>query len=255
LKARRIVFRSITFVLAVIIIYSAYQLWDINRGYAQAEQLHRRLLEHMPTPQTSASSASSDSYAALAVNQSIIDLQEKYPDAIGWLTIPNTLINYPFVQGNDNDYYLHLDLDKNQSKAGTIFMDYRNSEDLSDFNNIIFGHNMRNGSMFGTLQNFNDQDFFDNNRTGTIFLANKTYEIVFMAYAVIKPNDIVIYSTMQTADADKLSFFEYVKSIARYYRDIEVTEGSRIVTLSTCSYEFNNARMVLIGKITDREIH
>ena len=245
------------FVLVAVIGYSGYRLWDINRNYAQEAEMHSRLLQYRPTaqatmPQTSISSAfhvNPAEFVEPIANQSIVDLQASYPDVAGWLMVPGTQIDYPFVQGIDNEHYLHRDLDHNWSAAGTIFMDYRSSSDFSDFNTIIFGHNMRNGSMFGTLKNFNDQDFFDANMAGTIFLVNKTYEIEFIAFAVIKPDDAVIYNPNIIIEEDKVAFLDYIKSTARYYRNIGATANDRIVTLSTCNYEFDDARMVIIGRI------
>ena len=183
------------------------------------------------------------------VNQSIVDMQIKYSDAVGWLTIPNTLIDYPFVQANDNNHYLHTDLDQRWSQAGTIFMDYRNSNDFSDFNTIIFGHNMKNGSMFGSMQKFDNPGFFDSNKTGTIFLADMTYELEIIAFAVIKPDDTGIYNPYITTEADRIAFLDYVKSVARHYRYADITPDDRFITLSTCNYEFNDARMVIIARI------
>ena len=257
----RLILRCVIIVLVAVIGYSGFKLQDIRQEYTREAEMHSRLLQYRPQPTmhvTSASLTPSTEFAELpeqptqlVVNQSLIDLQAVYPDIVGWLTIPNTQIDYPFVQSHDNDFYLRRDLDQNVAQAGTIFMDYRNNSDFSDFNTIIFGHNMRNGSMFGTIKNFNDQTFFDTNRTGTIFLANEIYEIEIMAFAVIKPDDRIIYNPNIATKEDKLIFLEYVKGTARYYKDISVTATDRIVTFSTCSYEFNDARMVIIGKLVN----
>ena len=285
--------RCIACILAAVIIFSGFQLWNINRNYAQEAAMHNHVLQFRPqisfippsyeeyAPQYTSSTqpdnpvvnndlihrdgpvysdnAAQHDNAALQIatppasdsplNQSIVDLQTAYRSTIGWLTIPNTLIDYPFVQGTDNEFYLHMDLEHNRSLAGTVFMDYRNSNDFSDFNTIIFGHNMKNGSMFGTLQHFSNPEFFHNNRVSFIVLDNKTFAIELFAFAVINPNDSIIYDPNITDEADKTVFLDYVQSIARHYRDIEVTSNDQIITLSTCSYEFDNARMVLMGRL------
>jgi len=236
-------------------VYSGYQIRNINQKYSQEAEMHSRVLEYRPSPPTFPQPLSLDiltpteSPPVNTANQSIVDLHTTYPDVVGWLSISNTRIDYPFAQGSDNNYYLRLDLDKNRSQAGTIFIDFRNCKEFSDFNTIVFGHNMRNGSMFGELQRYRDLNFFTNNSGGTIFLAHATFEIEFIAFAVIKPNDEVIYNPDITTEADRIIFFDHVKSVARHYRDIDITADDRIVTLSTCSYEFDNARMVLIGRI------
>jgi len=261
---KRILLRSIAVVLAAVIVYSGYRLWDIQHNYAQEKAVYSQLLQYKPAPGTPSpgpalgsdpgSVPGSDSAAAgpaPVVNQNIVDLQAKYPGVAGWLTVPNTNIDYPFAQSADNDYYLRRDLDGKSLTAGTLFMDYRNHKDFSDFNTIVYGHHMKNGSMFGTLNFFNTRSFFDNNATGTIYLADKTYKIKFFAFIVIRPDDAEIYDPAVSGDADKAAFLTYVKSAARYYRDVGVTLNDRLVTLSTCNYEFNNARMVLIGTLTE----
>jgi len=261
-KLKKIIFLSVVLLLLAVIGYSGYQLWDIHQSTAQEAEVHRWLMQYHPMLQPEASVEPSRESAIMdfnegtapvpqIVNQSIVDLQAERPSVAGWLTIPNTRIDYPFAQGVDNEQYLHLDLDGRWSAAGTIFIDFRNSRDLSDFNTIIYGHHMKSGSMFAALQEFNNRSFFDNNRTGTIFLANATYEIEFMAFAVIQPNDVEIYNPTITTDADRVAFLDHVRGVARHYRDVGVTENDRIITLSTCNYEFHNARMVLIGRLVE----
>jgi len=264
---KKAIFLSLALTLLAVISYSGYQLWIINQNTVQEAEVHRWLMQYHPlvfagssnepavralTEFPSEPAVMAAEEAALVpqiVNQSIVDLQAARPDVTGWLTIPHTRIDYPFVQSGDNAQYLHLDLNDRRSAAGTIFMDFRNSRELTDFNTIIYGHHMRNGSMFGTLQLFNSQSFFDDNRTGTIFLVGATYEIEFIAFAVIQPNDAVIYNPNITTEADKHTFLDHVRSVARYDRDVDVTADDRLITLSTCNYEFHNARMVLVGRL------
>jgi len=260
---KKTLFLSIVLVLVAVIGYSTYQLVSINQSTAQEADLHNRLIQYrMATPQqhTSISQMADvaveselniDPHSTPFVDQSILNLQASFPNVVGWIDVPNTRIYYPFVQGFDNDHYLYYDLEQSRSAAGTIFMDYRNSDEFTDFNTIIHGHHMRSGSMFATLQQFNNQAFFDNNDSATISLLNATYQIEFMAFAVIQPDDMIIYNPMITSGADKTEFLDHVRSISRYYRDIGVTENDRIVTLSTCNYEFTDARMVLIGRLIE----
>ena len=255
-----ILFVAAAFILIGAIGYSVYRLWDINTGYAQEAAMHSRLLSYRPTLMPTAVKAADiptgidaeapAAPAAPVVNQGVVDLQAKYQDVVGWLTVPGTAIDHPFAQGKDNDHYLHHNLDGDMTPTGTIFLDYRNHKDLSDFYNIIFGHNMRNGSMFGTLQQFNDPDFFDSHDTYTLFLAEGTYTVEIMAFSVIYPNDAVIYNPYVTTEAERLVFLGYVKNTARHYRDIKATPDQQFITLSTCNYEFNNGRMVLVGRLT-----
>ena len=264
-----IIIRTLLLVVAcasfAVIGFSGYQLWSIHLDNAQESQLHNRLMQYRPqmhqpifeehsahetSSDVAPNGSTDDIFRTSIANKSVAELQAAHLDAVGWLTIPNTKIDYPFAQGDDNDTYLHLDLEQRLSKAGTLFIDYRNSRELTDFNTIIYGHHMRNGSMFGTLQRFNDLTFFETTSAGTLFLADKTYEIELFAFMVIPPNDLVIYSPVTTT-GDAAVFLDYVKSAARYYRDIDIMANDRLLTLSTCNYEFDDARMVLIGRLTE----
>ena len=217
-------------------IFSGMQLWNINSNYQQESTMHREMLAYEPTGQSSPDPA-------------IAQLRKLYPGSIGWLTIPHTQVNYPFAQGKDNQEFLHTDLHHNYSFAGTLFLDYRNSPDLSDFNSVIFGHHMRNGSMFGSVRSFNDAAFFKAHPTGTVYLADVTYTIEFLAFAEIKSTDTVIYNTAIETDSDKADFLHHVRTVARNYRDIGALTTDRFITLSSCDYDFANARMVLIGRL------
>ena len=259
------------FVLCFIalIAYSGYQLWRLNIRYADEAQVHRLLLPYKPldaghlngesTSGTAPGKGPSTGYGqdagygpdagyrsdVLAENQSILELQAQYPDSVGWLTILNTKIDYPFVQYEDNDYYLYRDISGTYAAAGTIFMDYRCTNDFTSQNTILYGHHMKNKSVFGSLDAFNDSRFFDENRTGVIYLANETLSLEFFASMVVEPSDYRIYGLMVDDD-----YFSHIKQNARCYREIGLTASDRIVTLSTCSYEFHDARMVLLARVS-----
>jgi len=269
-NSRKIISGAVTAALAAGIVVSAYSMLRIQGNYtAEAATHETEISRFSPSaadtavttdtadarqsagPGAKAVSAGSAKLAAAdstAANQRIKDLQAQHEDAAGWINIPYTDIDYPFVQGTDNAYYLNRDINGKNAAAGTIFMDCRNARDLSDFNTIIYGHHMKNGTMFGALKEFQNRDFFDSRKTGTVYLADRTYELEFFAFLVIQPNDAVIFS-IPTGDSSKRAFLGYVKDTARFYRDIGVTAADKIVTLSTCSYEFRDARMVLLGRL------
>ena len=94
-----------------------------------------------------------------AIDFAVLDSQN--PDVVAWIQIPGTQINYPVVQGKDNDYYLHRDLNGQKSTAGTIFLDYADQADFSSLHNVLYGHHMKNGSMFKDISRYKDQGYFD----------------------------------------------------------------------------------------------
>ena len=226
---------------AVMTVYSGRQLWEIRADYAAEAEMHRLMLQYSPNSVPEQESEAEGTF----VNHSIADLQEKYSDAVGWLTVPQTEIDYPFVQYKDNDYYLYRNINGEVSEAGTIFMDYRCRNDFASPNTILYGHHMHNGSVFGTLNHFSERDFFNENRSGVIYLKEETLPLEFFACMVVESEDEEIYNPIRSE-----RYLEYVKQHARHFRDIELTDENRIVTLSTCSYEFENARVVLLAKIS-----
>jgi len=229
-------------ILTAVICLCGYKLIGISERYIQEAKTKERLMEYRPEEVNS-----NDEAEGTATNQKIIDLQNEVNNrVVGWLTIPDTVIDYPFVLPADNSYYLKRDLYGNYAEARSLFMDYRCNEDFKDFNTIIYGHNMKNSSMFGDLRSFADEGFFDANRCGTIFLKDSTLSLEFFAYMVVRSSDGIIYEVSE----ERSEFFKYVKENARNYREPDIK--SPIVTLSTCSYEFNDARIVLIAAINKR---
>ena len=257
---------AITAMIAVICV-SGYKLWKMSERYVQENQLKDNIMKYRPEePENLERVSKTEEYCSEKTettepeeikinNQFITDMQsEVNKDIIGWLTVPNTQIDYPFVTAEDNEYYLRKDLYGDYAVAGTIFMDYRCNTDFfrdnfSSFNTIIYGHNMKNGSMFGELpQLFGDEGFFDSNRTGTIYTKDNTYKLEFFACVVINAEDEVIYGNIDIdSQADRDAFFKYVRDNARNYREPKTDEN--IVTLSTCSYQFDGARTVLLANI------
>ena len=108
-------------------------------------------------------------------------LSQVNDDVVGWIYSDDTPINYPVVQADDNQYYLHRLIDHSEDFAGSIFMDYRNTRNFYDLNTILYGHNMKNQSMFSTLQAYNDQDYFDTHPILYLLTPKQAYKIELIA--------------------------------------------------------------------------
>ena len=216
---------------AALLAYSGYRAWNAYGDYRKEAAMHDTVMVFKPEGDR--------------VNQKIADLRARYPDAVGWLTVPGTKIDYPFVRYKDNDHYLRRDLNGEYAVAGTLFMDCRNKTDFSSPITIIYGHHMKNGSMFGTLKLFEDKTFFNENPYAYIYLPHETLTLEIFAYMVINPStDREIYNISLND-----SYMDYVRANARCFREVELASGDRVVTLSTCAYDFRNARMVLLAKV------
>ena len=118
-------------------------------------------------------------------------LREKNDDVVAWIYCPDTPINYPVVQAADNEAYLHRLLDGSKNSAGTLFMDFRNSSDFSDWNSVIYGHNMKNGSMFGTLMDYKTQSYFDAHPKVFLLTPEQDYVVKIVA-GFVTPADAEI---------------------------------------------------------------
>jgi sortase B len=173
------------------------------------------------------------------------------PDIVAWLTIPDTPIDFPIVQTEDNEYYLTHDLEKNESTYGVPFLDYRCSADFSDYNSIIYGHNIRGERMFAGLLEFQSSDYFKSHSYGYLTTESNRYTINFVACLVLK-NDSFVYNTVFLSPDEKEVFLRDLKDNALQYREFsyDSLDGLHFVALSTCSYEFTDARTVLIGYLS-----
>lgn len=216
----------INVILIFIIVICGYNIYEKSKEYKKADI----------------------SYEQIRVEKQEENLYDKYEDYRGWITVNNTNINYPIVQGKDNSFYLHKDINKNYLASGSIFMNYLNNG-FNDENTVLFGHHMRNKSMFAQLKKYKEKDFFYGNNDINIEVENGkklTYK-VFSAY-VTDNKDNYIKTNFDTKDEYK-AFLEKINNKSIYKSDVDVTENDKIITLSTCSYEFNNARMVVHGKL------
>jgi len=238
----------LTIILLFAVAVCGFELREISAQYSSESKIKEELSKYRPKQTNKMQTNSDETNQAAAsekiVNQSVIDIRyEINGDIIGWLTVPNTRIDYPVVIAADNDFYLRRNIYKEPMISGSIFMDYRCDKNFSCFNTVIYGHNMKNGSMFGDLKLFADPDFFESNTSGTLFTENNIYTLEIFAYMVVKSDDMLIYNP----SSDREEFFEYIKRYARRYREHAAAES--VVTLSTCAYEYEGARMVLLAVI------
>lgn len=172
-------------------------------------------------------------------------LLAKYQNAVGWLYCEGTPINYPIMQSDDNDYYLRRLPDGTYNTAGSLFADYRCGEIGETNNYIIYGHNMKNGTMFSSLTRYKSQSYYDEHPVLYLYTPEGDYKIELIAGFVSKPTGDV-YNTNQTYE----QILKY-SSNSTFRSDVDPCEGYCYITLSTCSYEYENARYVVIGSLEE----
>ena len=166
---------------------------------------------------------------------------------VGWLRIRALDISYPVVQGKDNDYYLHRTFEKTDNFAGCLFVNSYNMGDFTDQNTIIYGHNMKNGSMFGKLKNFNDPEVFKKSRYFWIFTPDFIYQYRIFSASVVDKTGLTYQISFTDDEFDQFISRAYSNSVVDN-QDVTVTKEDRIVTLSTCTGD-DSTRFVVMGKL------
>ncbi len=173
-------------------------------------------------------------------------LTAAYPDAIGWLYVPDTNINYPLMQGKDNEFYLHHAYDGSYLTAGSVFLDCRCEPKFMNPINVVYAHNMKNGSMFAGVINFKNAEYFNSHRYGWLATADKVYRIDFFSVAVADWHNAIYDGSQPISE-----WIPRIESLSAVYTSISYDESDRFISLSTCSSEFQNARTVLTGKLIE----
>ena len=219
--------------------YGGYSLWDsymVNQGAF----LSSDLLKYKPQ-------AAEDGGEA---NYSLEELIALNPDTRGWITIDDTHIDYPFVQGETDMEYINMDIMGEFALSGAIFQSCMNSPDFSDTYNLLYGHHMDNAAMFSDVMEFLDGNYFESHQTGTLFLADKTYNITVFACIEADGYDRLIYNPGPDFQTGEL--LEYLKISSTQYRDIGVTAEDKIVGLSTCVDAQTTERAILFGRLEEK---
>ncbi len=170
-------------------------------------------------------------------------------DVIAWIKIPGTMINYPVVQGDDNDYYLHHDLDGEDSVYGTIFLDYADEPDFSSRHNIFYGHHMKDGSMFKDISRYKEQGYFDAHKEIILYMPDREIHLKAIA-AVCTTPDAIRRKSEFASDEEFSTYIQQMTENASAFAPVDGTI-THLYSFVTCSYEFNDARTILYAYETE----
>jgi len=172
-------------------------------------------------------------------------LSIELPGIVGWLLLDESPINFPVMQYRNNDFFLRHLPDGTPHKNGSIFLDYRNENDFSDNSILIFGHMTRNDDMFGILREYRNQEFYDANPIMYLFTPEKDYTILlFAAHLAHSQND---HPPLHFSEDGLLAYADGLKRASFFKSDVTVEAGDRLVSLCTCAYDFDEARLILTG--------
>lgn len=185
------------------------------------------------------------------INVDINALKEKNKDTVGWINVNNTNINYPFVQGKDNIYYLDHSYDKSYNEAGWVFLDYRNNNTFSDKNNILYAHSRLDKTMFGSLSKTLKSNWYNNKDNHIIRLSTEIENTMWQIFSVYKiPEETYYITTNFSNDSEYEKFLNIIKerSIHNFNTDININD--KVLTLSTCYSD--TERTVVHAKLIKR---
>ncbi len=177
-------------------------------------------------------------------------LRESMPDVVGWITIEGTQIDYPIVQGEDNDYYLHHLPDGERNAAGSIMMDCACDGVFGNELNIIHGHHMKNDSMFGSLDCYKEKAYYLKHPTIQLYTPDGDFDVAIFAACTLD-GEAFGYPTEFSSDSAFEKFIDKCRSRSAFTTDIDVSCGDRLLLLSTCSYSYETERMIVLGKIIE----
>ena len=175
------------------------------------------------------------------------DMSALSEDVVAWLTVDDTNIDYPVLQGIDNYEYLTKDPFGKYSLSGSIFLDFRNAPDFTDPYSLIYGHHMEYGQMFGALDEFLDEEYFDSHRTGKLVVGYRVHPLEFFASVEADASTKEIFAPTQVEAEETL---EYVRENATVWRE---PTGERLIALSTCKFPQTSERIIVFGVIKDEE--
>lgn len=251
MKKKGFIIRAISLlVLAGCIFCIASYFHGVNEAEEEASEL-RHIIERR-SDMTAEPDNGEDTltYAENGMISKYYPLYEMNNDITGWLTVYGTNIDYPVMYKNDsNDYYLKRGFDTSKQSGGSLFLDYECS--YNDSNNlVIYGHNMRSGTMFAQLLKYKEKSFFDNNgyiAFDSMYKAG-TYRVIGAFYA--KKNDNFQYHlfTKKLSEEEYNSYVKRVKELSLYDTGETAVYGTKLLTLSTCSYNSSNERFVVVAK-------
>lgn len=213
--------------LILALMFGAYAILDTYLVYARAG-VDQTLLNWKPR----------------ADNLDFSRLQAINPDICGWITVDNTHIDFPVLQGEDNDDYLNRDYAKEYSLGGSIFLDCSNDSGFQDYYSLLYGHHMDGGAMFGDIKRFEEPAYFDSRKTGTLYTPEQVYNLELFAVMHVDAYDSVMFRVPWNVGGEQL--IRYVGEHAMYQRG-SLDGDRRILAMSTCSLTTTNGRTVLLA--------
>lgn len=233
-----------------VFVFSTWKLTGYLTEYKEGEEVYEEVAQYVTVPEPDKKDPEKEYPPKVQWDK----LYDRNSDLVAWIHIENTMIQYPVVQCEDNEYYLNNTFDGSDNNCGCIFMDAGNEPDFTSDNTILHGHNMKTGTMFGSLQYYNDEEYWEEHPYIWIITKDRAmkYEI-FATYRTSVTGSV--YTLEFGSEADFEAYIEDCKKNSIYDTGVEVTTKDRLLTLSTCTSDTEEGRRVVQAKLVyDEEI-
>lgn len=243
MKKKRILNIAIYLILFLILICSGFKLYFWYKDKKNNDETTEQLKNNVKLEKIKKDNSNNEKY--------IVDfkkLKSENSDVVAYIKVNNTNIEYPIVKTSNNNFYLNHSFDKSKNSRGWIFADYKNKFDNTDKNIVIYGHNMRDESMFGSLKNILNEEWYNNTENKNITFLTEKGNYIYKVFSIykIESEDYYIKTNFKN-DEDYEKFLNTIKNRSIKNFDINLNINDKIITLSTCANN-NRYRIVLHAK-------
>lgn len=240
----QLAYYAVLVALLCVIGFSAWKLYHIFTEYHEAGKTYAQVSDRVSAP-----AESPEEEDACPITIDFDELRAINPDVVGWIYSEDTPINYPVLQGETNEEYIHHTIEKQYNSSGSIFMDSFNDPALTDYNTVLYGHHMKNGSMFASIRKYSKQEYADEHPVIWYLTPERNYRLTVFAGFVDSP-DSEIYRLF----LDRIELELYLDKARKRNNFVQSEEAAmlgdsdiaHIMVLSTCDYSYDNARYVLV---------
>lgn len=239
INKKMLIIRLVQLIFLILIIFSSIKIYNWYNENKANKQILNDLSNLLEITENDEKNKEENKYKI-----NFEELKKKNNDVVAWIKVNNTKIEYPVVKAKDNSYYLNHNFDKSYNVAGWIFADYRNEFNGTEKNIIVYGHNRRDGSMFGSLKNILDKNWYDDDKNRNIIFATEEKVSTYRVFSVyqIEKEDYYIQTEFKENEFEK--FIKTLKERSQQDFNEDVNKDSQILTLSTCANN-NKYRVVL----------
>lgn len=238
-KFKDYLYKLVIIILLVIISISGFQLYKSLAKYYKARTQYNN------TAQIAGSTKTSGIYTGELDWDS---LKAQNSDVRAWVYLDGTIINYPIVRGSDNSFYLTHMFNKAYSGAGTFFMDANAPDNFETFNTVVYGHHMRDGSMLALIEKYYSQEFYEEHKQLELITPNAKYHLKVIGFELVYSTSDA-YNYNFSNDKEKQALLDFTAKNNVINTSDQATVKDKLVTFSTCAYEANGDRYVLVTKM------